>query len=203
MWQIYDGTTLCYWQESRDVACTLCPLLCETFPVRHVVHWGPLHIPCLTEEQVLEILEARAPPGSSEANHLRNCLTDELVKLLWTIGASRYCMYPSPTFDKEGRVAVFGDHFERMGLLLSKGADVKDPRIRQALVTKGFTPPSTADFTDIIDFVHDFGWNDGCDKRFLKLSDFRQMVRMGFDITADDFYLVDFNDERTVPPRRR
>jgi hypothetical protein len=94
------------------------------------------------------------------------------------------------------------EQLQYMELLVRHGASTTDPCIRKALVDgdNGYD-----DDDDDDDFVEEppMCYMEGNSRRLMVLSAFQALAKLGFDISTEDFILIDVFDERFIPEYNR
>jgi hypothetical protein len=172
----YTGRA-CAWRDESSpspsplspasIACPTCQLLCQSFPIDQTMSMGTHCLPCYSHEEIMEILKMRDP--SEFHRNVNETFVQESKRLCGTMA------------DKPKEIAAFylEETIGKMDALIQHGADVHDPRVRHHLV-------SGTGNEDV-----DLGFEDGNPKRLFLLSSFQSLLRLGIDISAEDFRLCE------------
>jgi hypothetical protein len=124
-------------------------------------------LPCYSHEEIMEILKLRDP--SEFHRNVNEPFVQESKRLCGTMA------------DNPKEIAAFyqKETIGKRDALIQHGADVHDPRVRHHLVS------GTGSEED------DLGFEYGNPKRLFLLSSFQSLLRLGIDISAEDFRLCE------------
>ena len=162
-------------QWRTDVACQTCDMICMSYPPAKVLMLTDMEVPCIEMENRMAISKQR-----DEKNFEKN-LTDALVTVVES--SLHDTMMLPPKYDTKGLALSYrGYQYAMMENLIELGANIKDPRIFQAIMQDVNDSPCTI-FRD--------------SKRIIKQTTYNKLKDIGLELSQENFSIIDASDRRT------